>query len=589
MPPLAGDDGFPTRGRKARNGKSAGVSGRNAPLRHIWCPRPESNQGLMLTRQLHDLHATGARWRIIAEGAWCHAEQAAQVNSMLCNLKTPSQPMDDTRNQLKSLSLLIVEDSEDDALLLLQRFRAAGYKVHFRRVDTAADMQAALQTEVFDAVLSDHRMPAFDANGALALMQALDRDLPFIIVSGVIDEETAISAMRAGAHDYLSKDKLHRLVPAVEREIREAINRTERRAALDAVRESESRYRTLATNLPGMVFQMRLNGNVLQISYASEGCVLLLGLEPDQVSRNSTLFLEMIEAEDRRRLDDALARSRGAGTNVNWEGRIRFASGEIKWINMRAAPRQDSSGERLWEGIMSNITLSKRNEAELRESREQLRELQLHLERVREEERERIARDIHDVLGGNLVAIKIEASLLESKLEADPQALRKRVQSIAQLIDDAIATSGRVARELRPGILKEFGLPAAIECQAEDFSQRTGLTCHCRQMDYDAEVSEDASIALFRVFQEALTNIAKHAQASRVDVALTRSDDSLELLIRDDGRGIAPADMNKPRSFGLRGMRERMASLGGSARIGPCAEGGTEIVLRAPLVQDASR
>ena len=101
-------------------------------------------------------------------------------------------------------------------------------------------------------------------------------------------------------------------------------------------------------------------------------------------------------------------------------------------------------------------------------------------------------------------------------------------------------------------------------------------------------VSEDASIALFRVFQEALTNIAKHAQASRVDVALTRSDDSLELLIRDDGRGIAPADMNKPRSFGLRGMRERMASLGGSARIGPCAEGGTEIILRAPLLQGGS-
>jgi len=496
--------------------------------------------------------------------------------------------MNSPHNELKSLRLLIVEDSEDDALLLLQRFRSAGYKVHSRRVDCAPDMQAALQSEVFDAVLSDHRMPAFDANGALALLQALDRDLPFIIVSGVIDEETAISAMRAGAHDYLSKDKLHRLVPAVEREIREAVNRAERRVALDAVRESESRYRTLATNLPGMVFQMRLQGNILQISYASEGCVLLLGLEPDKVSADSARFLEMIEPDDHSRLDEALARSRSEGTNVNWEGRIRFESGEIKWINMRAAPRLDSSGERLWEGIMSNITLSKRNEAELRESREQLRELQLHLERVREEERERIARDIHDVLGGNLVAIKIEASLLESKLESDPDALRLRVQSIAQLIDDAIATSGRVARELRPGILKEFGLPAAIECQAEDFSQRTGLTCRCQQMDYDAEVSEDASIALFRVFQEALTNIAKHAQASRVDVALTRCDDSLKLSIRDDGRGIAPADMNKPRSFGLRGMRERMASLGGSALIEPCAEGGTEIILRAPLVRDGS-
>jgi signal transduction histidine kinase len=154
------------------------------------------------------------------------------------------------------------------------------------------------------------------------------------------------------------------------------------------------------------------------------------------------------------------------------------------------------------------------------------------------------------------------------------------------LIDDAIATSGRVARELRPGILKEFGLPAAIECQAEDFSQRTGLPFRCDAMDYDAQVSEDASIAMFRVFQEALTNIAKHAKASHIEVSMSQERGALLLRIRDDGCGIEPGDLNKPKSFGLRGMRERMASLGGSAEIGPCAEGGTEIILRAPLLSE---
>ena len=488
----------------------------------------------------------------------------------------------------RNLRLLIVEDSEDDALLLLHRFRSAGYTVRYQRVDNAPDMRIALQSQVWDAVLSDHRMPSFNANAALTLMQSLDHDLPFIIVSGMIDEDTAIAAMRAGAHDYLSKDKLDRLVPAVERELREASNRAERRSAREAEQESEARYRTLATNLPGMVFQLRLEQDRPLLTYASEGCMLLLALHPEQVCADASLFTRMIEAEDRARLEAALLRSRLDNSTVNWDGRIRFASGEIKWINMRAAPRQDAVGERLWEGIMSNVTHSKRTEAELRESRQQLRELQLHLERVREEERERIARDIHDVLGGNLVAIKIEASLLESKLESHPQALRARVRSIAQLIDDAIATSGRVARELRPGILKEFGLPAAIECQAEDFSQRTGLPCRCEHMDYDAQVSEDASIAMFRVFQEALTNIAKHARASCIEVSMSREDGAMLLRIRDDGRGIEAGDLNKPKSFGLRGMRERMASLGGSAQIGPCAEGGTEVILRAPLRQAAA-
>ncbi len=487
-----------------------------------------------------------------------------------------------------ALRLLIVEDLEDDALLLLQRFRSAGYAVQYQRVDNQLDMKIALQAQSWDAVLSDHRMPSFDAMAALALMQSLDCDLPFIIVSGVIDEETAILAMQAGAHDYLSKDKLDRLVPAVEREIREAVNRAERRSAQQAMQESEARYRTLATNLPGMVFQMRLEADRLLITYASEGCMLLLTLHPEQVCADASLFTEMIESNDHARLQAALLRSRRDNSTVNWDGRIRFGSGEIKWINMRAAPRLDAAGEGVWEGIMSNVTHSKRTEAELRESRELLRELQLHLERVREEERERIARDIHDVLGGNLVAIKIEASLLESKLESDPQLLRNRVRSIARLIDDAIATSGRVARELRPGILKEFGLAAAIECQAEDFSQRTGLPCRCEAMDYDAQVSEDASIAMFRVFQEALTNIAKHAKASFIEVDMSREAGSLLLRIRDDGRGIEPGDMNKPKSFGLRGMRERMASLGGSARIGQCAGGGTEIVLRAPLLPEST-
>lgn len=487
----------------------------------------------------------------------------------------------------KALRILIIEDAEDDALLLLHRFRRAGYAVHYARVDNPQAMREALQAGTWDLVLSDHRMPSFSAMAALSLLQAHGLDLPFIIVSGQIDEDTAVATMRAGAHDYLLKDHLDRLLPAVERELREAQIRSEHRAALEAVRESEARFRALAANVPGMVFQLAYASRHFAIHFASDGCYPLLGLQPEQVVTQPELFLRMIEAADRERLMTAFQRSLERASDVNWDGRIRFEDGEIKWINMRASPRAENGSKTVWEGIMSNITHSKNAEADLRASRQQLRELQLHLERVKEEERERIARDIHDILGGTLVAIKIETSLLESRLASEPGTLGPRIRSIEKLIDEAIATSGRVARELRPGILKEFGLAAAIECQAEDFSQRTGVACRCDAMDYDVEVSEDASIALFRVFQEALTNIAKHAGATRVDVTLEQANGKAILAICDNGRGIAAGDLNKPRSYGLRGMRERLVSLGGSFSINAQAGGGTAVTLQAPLVDQS--
>lgn len=487
------------------------------------------------------------------------------------------------------LRILLIEDSEDDALLMLLRFRGSGYRVEHLRVADPESMRRALAENVWDVILADHRMPGFSALAALRLMQETTLDLPFIIVSGVLDEETAITVMREGAHDYLSKDKLERLIPAVERELREARNRAERQAALRALQENEARFRALASNIPGMVLQMQQEPDgTLRALYASEGCQALLGCSPAQVMSDPQRFFGMILAEDRPRLAGALQESARNLSTVNWEGQIVLNTRERKWINLRASPRVLDGGAILWEGIVSNISHSKLTEMELRESRTQLAELSSHLQRVKEEERERIARDIHDVLGGNLVAIKIEASLLAGKLDSDPQQRRQRVRGIEKLIDEAINTCGRVARELRPGILKEFGLAAAIECQAEDFTQRTSIPCHVLCADYDADPGEDTAVALFRIFQETLTNISKHAQASVVEVRLHQEDHDVVLEIRDDGRGVTADDLNKPRSFGLRGIRERINSLGGSFAIQPRAGGGTEIVLRAPLAATAA-
>lgn len=487
-------------------------------------------------------------------------------------------------NKKSSLNILIIEDSEDDALLLAGCFKRAGHAFEFKRVDSASTARQAMLAGQWDAILSDHSMPGFNALAALDLMQELHLDLPFIIVSGVIEEETAIAAMRAGAHDYLSKDRLDRLVPAVEREMREANNRAERRIALETVKDNEARFRALISNIPGMVFQLlRQTDGGFRFLYVSEGAEALLGRTPGELAAAPESFFDAIRAEDRPAFETALSCSAEDLSHMNWDGRIRGADGTEKWINLRSAPRRNASSEVQWEGIASNITQSKLAENELRKSRAQLAELSSHLEAAKEEERERIARDIHDELGGTLVAIKIEASLLSSKLPTDPLQLRKRVRAVEGLIDEAISTAGRVARELRPGILKDFGLAAAIECQADDFSQRVGLNCDTTEISHEVDPDETTSLALFRVFQEALTNVAKHAQATRVGIRLGIDGGDLTLEIADNGRGISAEDMNKSKSFGLRGIRERMRGLGGSLELAMNSPLGTRVILRAPF------
>lgn len=237
--------------------------------------------------------------------------------------------------------------------------------------------------------------------------------------------------------------------------------------------------------------------------------------------------------------------------------------------------------EHLQQRLITEATYTQKIEEELRLSREQLSELSLHTETVREEERERIARDIHDEQGSILVRLKIEASLLIAKLPTTLPLLREKALSIEKLLDQAMTTTSRIARELRPGILKEFGLSAAIESLAEDFSQHCHIVCRV-QCDNDLDTDADTSLALFRIVQEALTNVAKHAGASLVFIRMKRQDGAITLELRDNGCGISDLDQVKPKSFGLRGIRERVRSLSGEFSITATEQGGTCIKLKLP-------
>jgi PAS domain S-box-containing protein len=483
--------------------------------------------------------------------------------------------------QSTTLRLLVIAPAGAQLAELKETLTQYSGPTELLSVASTQGMRNALAASNWDIALY-LTSASFSPQTALKVIDETGLDLPVLLLAAAGEHDSAMIAMRAGARDVIESDRLQRLLPAIEREIREIGNRAEHRAALEMLRESEARFRAMATNLPGMLFHLRRDANGdYRFLYVSEGCQKLFGRKQHELRSSSHLFFEAFGADQRHRLQDALIQSASGGSLLNWEGQTTGRS-RSKWINLRSTPHIQESGVVEWHGIATNVSHSKDIESELRESREQLAELSSHLEAVKEEERERIARDIHDELGSILVRLKIEVALLGSKLPDALQLLRGKAHSIEGLLDQAMGTASRVARELRPGILKEFGLPAALECQAEDFAQRSNITCVMQCDDEAIAPDAETSLAIFRIAQEALTNVAKHAHASLVVMRLRRDSGNILFEVHDNGRGISVNDMSKAKSFGLRGIRERILSLNGEFWIEPGEQGGTYIRLSVP-------
>jgi signal transduction histidine kinase len=227
-----------------------------------------------------------------------------------------------------------------------------------------------------------------------------------------------------------------------------------------------------------------------------------------------------------------------------------------------------------------------RAEEDLRHSHGQLRALTGRLQSVREEERTHIAREVHDELGQALTGLKLDLSWLASRPRG-ARGLQRKVKAMSAQIDATIQAVRRIATELRPGVLDSLGLAAAIEWQAADFQTRTGIPCETRIEVPEALLDQDFSTACFRIFQETLTNIIRHAEATRVAVALTQDGADLVLTVRDNGRGISERDVAHSRSIGLLGMRERAAQVGGKITFQGQPRAGTTVTMRAPLPTSA--
>ncbi|MCX6151816.1 MAG: PAS domain-containing protein [Ignavibacteriales bacterium] len=223
-------------------------------------------------------------------------------------------------------------------------------------------------------------------------------------------------------------------------------------------------------------------------------------------------------------------------------------------------------------------------EIQLNNSRQQLRRLSAHLQSAREEERTRIAREIHDELGQSLTGIKMDIAWFEKKYkstETSDQLLIDKLGSMSQLIDSTINTVRKISSELRPGVLDYLGLPAAIEWQAQDFQNRTGIICKIKSLPEELKIPQNRITAIFRIFQETLTNVARHAQASEVEIRLDVNENFIVLEIKDNGRGITESEIQNTKSLGLLGMHERAELLEGEFKI-LGSESGTNVIVKIP-------
>ena len=361
-----------------------------------------------------------------------------------------------------------------------------------------------------------------------------------------------------------------------------------RRLAEEASRLNQERFESVALATTDAIWDLNLETKVV---WWSNGVQKLFGYRAEDVSSRLEWWVERLHPDDRQRVVDALkaaADSRGR----TWSGQYRFRrqDGSYAVVLDRGYFIQDAAGNPVRVvGGLTDISERRRAEEALEGSRRQLRALTAKVQTGREEERANVAREIHDELGQILTALKINLDWLEQKLEASSadkslNPLLERVVETAEMTDSAIKTVQRIATDRRPADLDQLGLAEALREEAQRFEKRTGIPCDLQAPAERVNLARDGVTTIFRVFQEALTNVARHAQATRCRITLQATPEAVLLEVEDDGKGIATDVTGDGGSLGLLGMRERAAMLGGEVTIAPISPKGTRVTLRLPAV-----
>lgn len=316
----------------------------------------------------------------------------------------------------------------------------------------------------------------------------------------------------------------------------------------------------------------------------------IFGVNSQKSSDTFQGFLLHVHPDDRAMVEKSVTSALKGQKSFSFEFRLIRPGGEIRTVSAQGKVIANEAGEPIKIlGAAQDITDRKRFEEQLRTSREQLRALSAHLQSVREEERVNIAREVHDELGQVLTALKMDLSLLNYKLMESSAVIPRRmlfdeIKSMSNLVDTTIQSVRKIVTELRPEVLDHLGLKASIEWQAQEFQTRTGIICNMDSNLESIEVEDrDCATAVFRILQETLTNVARHSNATRVEITLKEEEELLILQVKDNGRGITENEISNAKSFGLLGIKERVLLLGGQVEIQGGSEKGTSVTVEVPL------
>ena len=515
-----------------------------------------------------------------------------------------------TQSQACSGTILIVDDTSANLGVIVDSLAGYGF-----RVAIAQDGEEALERVAFtlpDLILLDVLMPGPDGYEVCRRLKAdpATRDIPVIFMTALADSEHKLMGFAAGGVDYVTKPlQIEEIIARVDTHLRlrflqkqleekntklqeyqaeleqQVVQRTAElseanrllREEIEEHSESERKFRALAENSPDLLIRYDRNCRRLYFNPAFEKITdmsteQMLDQAPGEGWRGD-MSIETYMGILREVMETGVA----AESLMMWR---KPNCAPIHYI-CHVIPEYDLHGK--VQGVLTigrNITALKEAEQRLEDSRMQLRELAASRDKAREEERKHIARELHDELGQFLTALRMNVSLLRIRFGKDTPSLIEHVKTMTELVDRNIQVVRNVASSLRPAAL-DMGIQSALEWLVDEFVTHSDIPCELHMTEEKIELDEQSETAVFRVVQESLTNVARHAEASQVTVSLQRMGLHYQVMVSDDGKGF---DSDRPRktSLGLIGMRERVLMLGGEFQLDSKPGRGTAVVVRIP-------
>lgn len=484
---------------------------------------------------------------------------------------------------VKKAKVLVVEDEKIIAKDIESTLKRIGHESS-GSVSKGEDAVKMAETIKPDLILMDITLKG-ELDGIEAAKIINDRyGIPIVYITAHQDEATIEKTKGTNPYGYITK-------PLDDRDLSTAINSAMyRRDVEEKLKDAEDKYFRLSENAPDMIFSQNIA--TLKYNYVNSSSIKLTGYSPDDYYNTPGLLKSLVDPEWKEPYDYSIKLVQSALLPIPFEFMIIHKNGNRIWLNQRSVVVRNKKNEPVSiEAILTDVTVRKNYETKLEETTKKLRALSSYQQKVREEERLNISREIHDQLGQDLTVLKMDLSMLskhtiknhENNTKNNYSNITDELKKMSSYIDVIINKVRKISTELRPDILDKLGLTEAIAWHADEFEKRSKIKCNCNITETEIILNPEKAISVFRIFQETLTNAARHSGATEIKIDLSIQNGWMVLRVNDNGRGITEKEIENSTSLGILGMKERVIILGGIMNILGNREDGTIIDVKIPI------